>query len=123
MLIEAGHVDGAIAGGADTTDLHFHSGFDAMRAYNREDNDAPHRASRPYAADRAGFIFGEGGGIVRVKPGGGPNTILRFGEADRSPGVLRVGGHGDQFDHPRIARPFQRFASILIEPRAGQVQV
>ena len=64
MMIEAGHMDGAIAGGVEGTDVHFHAGFDAMRAYNGDDNDHPERASRPYAADRAGFIFGEGGGVV-----------------------------------------------------------
>src|SRR5437667_28038 len=56
-LIEHGHVEAAIAGGAEIADTHFHAGFDAMRAYNSQDNDRPGRASRPYAADRAGFIF------------------------------------------------------------------
>ena len=64
QMIEIGHMDAAIAGGVETTDIHFHAGFDAMRAYNAKDNDHPERACRPYAADRAGFIFGEGGGIV-----------------------------------------------------------
>ena len=64
QLIENGHVDAAIAGGAEVADIHFHAGFDAMRAYTAVDNDRPERASRPYAADRAGFIFSEGAGIV-----------------------------------------------------------
>jgi 3-oxoacyl-[acyl-carrier-protein] synthase-1 len=64
MLIEHGHCDGALAGGVEATDIHFHSGFDAMRAYNSSDNDRPEIASRPYAANRAGFIFGEGCGVV-----------------------------------------------------------
>ena len=64
QLIENGHVDVAIAGGADVADIHFHAGFDAMRAYTSVDNDRPERASRPYAADRAGFIFSEGAGVV-----------------------------------------------------------
>jgi 3-oxoacyl-[acyl-carrier-protein] synthase I len=64
MMIEHGLMDAAIAGGIECTDIHFHAGFDAMRAYNSEDNERPERASRPYAADRAGFIFGEGGGVV-----------------------------------------------------------
>jgi 3-oxoacyl-[acyl-carrier-protein] synthase-1 len=64
MLIESGHCDTAIAGGCEESDPHFHSGFDSMRAYNSEDNDRPERASRPYAADRAGFVFAEGAGIV-----------------------------------------------------------
>jgi 3-oxoacyl-[acyl-carrier-protein] synthase-1 len=54
----------AIAGGADVADVHFHAGFDAMRAYTTVDNDRPERASRPYAADRAGFVFSEGAGVV-----------------------------------------------------------
>jgi 3-oxoacyl-[acyl-carrier-protein] synthase-1 len=64
QLIQSGHVDAAIAGGADVADIHFHAGFDAMRAYTSVDNERPERASRPYAADRAGFIFSEGAGIV-----------------------------------------------------------
>jgi 3-oxoacyl-[acyl-carrier-protein] synthase-1 len=63
-LIEHGHVEAAIAGAAEAADPHFHAGFDAMRAFNGQDNDHPERASRPYAADRAGFIFGEGAGML-----------------------------------------------------------
>jgi 3-oxoacyl-[acyl-carrier-protein] synthase-1 len=64
QLIESGHVDAAIAGGVEVADIHFHAGFDAMRAYTTKDNDRPDRASRPYAADRAGFVFSEGAGVA-----------------------------------------------------------
>ena len=64
MLIQGGHCERALAGGCEQTDPHFHAGFDSMRAYNADDNDRPERASRPYAADRGGFIFAEGAGIV-----------------------------------------------------------
>jgi 3-oxoacyl-[acyl-carrier-protein] synthase-1 len=64
QLIELGHVDAALAGGVEVADIHFHSGFDAMRAYTSKDNDRPDRASRPYAADRAGFVFSEGAGVL-----------------------------------------------------------
>jgi 3-oxoacyl-[acyl-carrier-protein] synthase I len=64
MLIESGHAEAAIAGGCEMCDPHFHAGFDSMRAYNADDNEHPERASRPYAADRAGFIFSEGAGIA-----------------------------------------------------------
>lgn len=64
MLLRSGHATAAIAGGVETCDPHFFSGFDAMGAYNGRDNDTPERASRPYAADRAGFIFGEASGAV-----------------------------------------------------------
>src|SRR5260370_6381288 len=63
-LIEHGHVEAAIAGAAEVADAHFHAGVDAMRAFNGQDNEHPERASRPYAADRAGFIFGEGAGML-----------------------------------------------------------
>ena len=64
QLIALGHVDAAIAGGVEVADVHFHVGFDAMRAYTSKDNDRPDRASRPYAADRAGFVFSEGAGVL-----------------------------------------------------------
>ncbi len=63
-LIKSGHVRAAIAGGVEVCDPHFFAGFDAMGAYNGRDNESPDRASRPYAADRAGFIFSEGAGAV-----------------------------------------------------------
>src|SRR5207237_8784494 len=64
QLVEHGFVDAAVAGGVESADIHFHAGFDAMRAYNGSDNATPERASRPYAADRAGFIFAEGAGVL-----------------------------------------------------------
>jgi 3-oxoacyl-[acyl-carrier-protein] synthase-1 len=63
-FIETGVVDAALAGGVEVEDPHFFAGFDTMRAYNGGDNDRPERASRPYARDRAGFIFSEGAGMV-----------------------------------------------------------
>jgi 3-oxoacyl-[acyl-carrier-protein] synthase-1 len=63
-LIANGHCETAIAGGVDVADIHFHVGFDAMRGYNVEDNENPARALRPYAADRAGFLFSEGAGVL-----------------------------------------------------------
>ena len=63
-FIETGRIDAALAGGVEVADPHFYAGFDSMRAYNGQDNDHPERASRPYAKDRAGFIFSEGAGIV-----------------------------------------------------------
>jgi 3-oxoacyl-[acyl-carrier-protein] synthase-1 len=63
-LVAGGHVDAALAGGVEVADIHFHAGFDAMRAYTSVDNDHPERASRPYAADRAGFVFSEGAGVL-----------------------------------------------------------
>ncbi len=65
--IREGVCDHALAGGVEAEDVHFHLGFDSMRAYTRVDNDHPERASRPYAADRAGFVFGEGAGLLVIE--------------------------------------------------------
>lgn len=73
-LILSGHAKAALAGGVEVCDPHFFAGFDAMGAYNGRDNDSPQRASRPYAADRAGFIFSEGAGSV---------VLERRGDAER----------------------------------------
>ena len=65
--IREGIVDHALAGGVEAEDAHFHLGFDSMRAYTKVDNERPERASRPYAADRAGFVFGEGAGLLTLE--------------------------------------------------------
>lgn len=67
MLVQSGHANAALAGGVEVRDLHFHAGFDRIQAYNRHENEDPRRASRPYAADRDGFIFGEGAGVVVIE--------------------------------------------------------
>ena len=64
LLIQAGAADSVLAGGVEVADIHFFAGFDAMRAYTAVDNDTPERASRPFAADRQGFVFSEGAGVV-----------------------------------------------------------
>jgi len=64
MLVRSGAAARVLVGGCETVDPHFHAGFDSMRAYNGSDNDRPDVASRPYAADREGFIFSEGAGAL-----------------------------------------------------------
>jgi 3-oxoacyl-[acyl-carrier-protein] synthase-1 len=103
QLVESGHVDAALAGGVEVADLHFHAGFDAMRAYTTRDNDRPERASRPYAADRAGFVFAEGAGVVvletraRAEARGAPvlGTLRGFGmSSDGSGNMVAPGSAG-----------------------------
>ena len=66
-LVASGHAPAALAGGCEIGDPHFYAGFDRMRAFNTEDNDTSERASRPYAADRAGFVFGEAAAMVVIE--------------------------------------------------------
>ncbi|MDE2636707.1 MAG: beta-ketoacyl-[acyl-carrier-protein] synthase family protein [Chloroflexota bacterium] len=63
-LIQLGKCDMAIAGAIDAVMFDYIlAGFSATRALTREYNDAPERASRPFDANRSGFVLGEGGAV------------------------------------------------------------
>jgi beta-ketoacyl-acyl-carrier-protein synthase II len=63
--IERGLADVIITGGTDATIRDFTlAGFSQMRALPTSYNDRPEKASRPFDADREGFILSEGAGAV-----------------------------------------------------------
>lgn len=96
LLLRAGLADIAIVGGAEAADSVFHAAFEATRAYTTEDR--ADRACRPFAADRSGFAFGEGAGIL----------VLETRSVARRRGVKPIGvvsgfamrsnGHGGMVD-------------------------
>jgi 3-oxoacyl-[acyl-carrier-protein] synthase II len=63
-MIRSNRADVIVSGGVEAA-IHQlpMAGFAAMKALSTR-NDAPERASRPYDADRDGFVLGEGGGIL-----------------------------------------------------------
>jgi 3-oxoacyl-[acyl-carrier-protein] synthase II len=62
--IERGDADVMFAGGAEATVSPLGiGGFNAMKALSTR-NDEPQRASRPFDAERDGFVMGEGAGIL-----------------------------------------------------------
>ncbi len=64
-LIQWGDADIMVAGGAEAPISEIGiAGFNACRALSTKRADAPETASRPYDADRDGFVMGEGAGIV-----------------------------------------------------------
>jgi 3-oxoacyl-[acyl-carrier-protein] synthase II len=64
-LIQWGDADVMIAGGAESPICEIGiAGFNACKALSTKRADDPARASRPYDADRDGFVMGEGAGIV-----------------------------------------------------------
>ncbi len=64
-LIKYGSADVMIAGGAEATICEIGiAGFNACKALSTKRADDPTKASRPYDADRDGFVMGEGAGMV-----------------------------------------------------------
>ncbi|MCP4181924.1 MAG: beta-ketoacyl-ACP synthase II [Hyphomicrobiales bacterium] len=64
-MIMLGDADVMVAGGAESPVCRLSiAGFAACKALSTSYNDDPQSASRPYDADRDGFVMGEGAGIV-----------------------------------------------------------
>ena len=64
-LIKYGDADVMVAGGAEAAICKIGiAGFNACKALSTKRADDPAKASRPYDADRDGFVMGEGAGIV-----------------------------------------------------------
>ena len=64
-LIKYGSADVMVAGGAEAAICEIGiAGFNACKALSTKRGDDPKAASRPYDADRDGFVMGEGAGIV-----------------------------------------------------------
>jgi 3-oxoacyl-[acyl-carrier-protein] synthase II len=64
-MIQYGDADIMVAGGAEGTINELGvGGFAKMKALTSAFNDDPQRASRPFDADRSGFVTAEGAGVV-----------------------------------------------------------
>ena len=68
LHLQLGREDVILAGGSEAaiTPLSF-AGFCAMKAMATNFNDDPAHASRPFDADRCGFVMGEGAGIIALE--------------------------------------------------------
>ena len=97
-LIARGDADVMICGGTEAvvTPLAV-GGFSAMRALSTR-NDEPEKASRPFDADRDGFVIGEGAGIVILEELG---LALQRG----APVYAEVAGYGCSADAFHISAP------------------
>ena len=64
-MIRSGRVDVMIAGGTEATIVPFAvGGFQMIKALSTKRCHEPEKASRPFDADRDGFVLGEGAGIL-----------------------------------------------------------
>lgn len=66
-LIQWGKQDVIFAGGGEEVHWTLSSLFDAMGALSSKYNETPEQASRPYDANRDGFVIAGGGGMVVVE--------------------------------------------------------
>ncbi|SHL46532.1 beta-ketoacyl-[acyl-carrier-protein] synthase family protein [Streptomyces yunnanensis] len=109
LLLSAGACDIAVAGGADAmvTPL-CAAAFARMGALSRR-HDAPDRASRPFDADRDGFVLGEGAGVLVLER-------AADAAARRVPVQARLVGHGISADahHPVAPDPEGRGLRLAV---------
>lgn len=97
-LIRRGDADVVIAGSSEApiTPLSM-AGFCAIRAISTR-NEEPHRASRPFDADRDGFVMSEGAGAVILES---PEHAERRGAEP----IARVAGYGRTTDAYHVTAP------------------
>lgn len=66
-LIQEGRADRMLAGGADSSISYVGINVFSVMGALSERNDEPERASRPYDADRDGFVMAEGAGVLLLE--------------------------------------------------------
>ena len=97
-LIERGDAEVMICGGTEAaiTPMGI-GGFAAMRALSTR-NDEPARASRPFDAERDGFVVGEGAGILILES-------LEHAQTRGAPILAEIVGYGMSGDAYHITQP------------------
>lgn len=95
QILRGGDADVMITGGAHTM---IHplgvTGFNRLTALSNR-NDTPQSASRPFSADREGFVMGEGAGILILE-------TLEHAQARGATPLAEIAGYGSTADAYRI---------------------
>jgi 3-oxoacyl-[acyl-carrier-protein] synthase II len=124
-LIRSGRVDVAVSGGAEACIVPFAvGGFQMLKALSTKRCGEPEKASRPFDADRDGFVLGEGAGML----------VLESEEHAKKRGariLAEFAGYGATCDAYHITAPeptgrgggeAMRLALEDAETRPGEVQ-
>jgi 3-oxoacyl-[acyl-carrier-protein] synthase II len=97
-LIQHGDAEVMICGGSEAAITPMGvGGFAAMKALSTRNNE-PERASRPFDADRDGFVMGEGAGILVLES-------LEYAERRGAPILAELVGYGMSGDAHHITAP------------------
>jgi 3-oxoacyl-[acyl-carrier-protein] synthase II len=97
-IVQRGDADAVICGGAEAAITPMGvGGFAAMRALSAR-NDDPEHASRPFDADRDGFVIGEGAGILILEE-------LEHARARNAKIYAEMSGYGMSSDAYHITQP------------------
>jgi 3-oxoacyl-[acyl-carrier-protein] synthase II len=97
-LIQHGDAEVMICGGSEAAITPMGvGGFAAMKALSTR-NDEPERASRPFDAERDGFVIGEGAGILVLES-------LEYAERRDAPILAEITGYGMSGDAHHITAP------------------
>ncbi len=97
-VIERGDAVAMVCGGAESAITPMSvSGFSSMRALSTR-NDEPQKASRPFDADRDGFVIGEGSGIMILEE-------LEFAKARGAKIYAEIIGYGNTADAFHLTMP------------------
>jgi len=100
-IIQRGDAEVMICGGseASVTPMGI-GGFAAMRALSTR-NDAPEKASRPFDAERDGFVVGEGAGILILES-------LEYAQGRGARPLAEIVGYGMSGDAYHITQPAEQ---------------
>ena len=99
--LRRGDVDVAVAGGSEAAVCPIGvAGFNACHALSKR-NDEPERASRPFDAERDGFVMGEGGAALVLE-------TLEHAVARGAEPIAELSGYGSTADAHHITQPRPR---------------
>ncbi|MFQ5696540.1 MAG: beta-ketoacyl-ACP synthase II, partial [Terriglobia bacterium] len=100
-IIQHGDADIMICGGSEAAITPMGvGGFTSMRALSTR-NDEPQRASRPFDAERDGFVIGEGAGLLVLE-------TLEIAQRRNAPILAELVGYGMSGDAYHITQPSEK---------------